>query len=146
MRRVITGIAAMASVLALSSALGAHSVQTSKASEHKVEKAAGTTGAASAVKETSHTGAIVKYDSATKSLSLKGKRSEFTFTLADDAAITEGTKKLTASDLTGLAGQNAKVYYTMAGDKMTAHKIQIVQAAPKPERSESKHEAAPVKK
>ena len=77
-------------------------------------------------KATKVSGTIVSADATT--LTLKALKGEEKFALTADTKIKQGTKTLTATDLT--AGEKATVTYTKAGDQMTA--TQVVVSAPKP--------------
>ncbi len=119
MRRLFTTLAAFAAVVALSGVMSAQTATTAK-------KATGSQTTSQKKAEASYTGTIEKYDANDKVLTLKRKTSDLQFEMASDCTITEGTTKLMASDLSGLAGQPAKIYYSGApGGKMEAHKIVI---------------------
>ncbi len=140
MRRLITTLAVFGAVVALTGALSAQTATTAK-------KATGTQATAQkTASEPTYTGTIEKYDSNEKVLTLKHKSSDLQFEMASDCTISEGATKLTASDLSGLVGQFAKIYYTGApGSKMEAHKI-VVEKAKAEKTMAKKDETKPAKK
>jgi hypothetical protein len=71
-------------------------------------------------------GKIAKADAS--SVTITTKKGEETFQLGTDAAVTEGTQKLTAADLSSKVGDNAKVTYTESGGTMTATKVVVSKA------------------
>jgi hypothetical protein len=116
MRRIFTLLAVMVMAGTFAAAQTAPAKQAEPKAKAKVTKPA----------TTKVIGTIVSADATT--LTLKATKGEEKFALTADTKIKQGTKTLTAADLT--AGEKATVTYTKAGDTMTA--TQVVVAAPKP--------------
>ena len=117
MRRtgLVLGIAAL--VVALGGV--GYASQTSKGS-----KAAAKTSTTSA-KASSATGKIVSYDDSSKTLTISTSKGEEKFTLGSNARLQEGAKTITASNLSSLAGHQAKVRYTTSGSDKTADSVMV---------------------
>ena len=144
MRRLFTTLAVFASAVALSGAVYAFTATHTQAASTAAKQQTATQKKASS--EPTYTGTIEKYDVDGKVLTIKHKNGDLSFDMASDCAIAEGATKLTASDLSGMVGRPAKIYYTKAsGGKMAAHKIVIEQAKP-PKTMATKNETAPAKK
>jgi len=116
MRRIFTLLA----VMVMAGTFAAAQTEPAKQMETKA-KAKVTKPAATKV-----IGTIVSADATT--LTLKAAKGEEKFALTADTKIKQGSKTLTAADLT--AGEKATVTYTKAADQMTA--TQVVVSAPKP--------------
>jgi hypothetical protein len=115
----------VAGVLALAGTLFA--AQTGTAAQAEKPKA---TKAAKAPKAMTAMGAIK--EAAADKLTITTKAGDETFAVGADTKIHEGAKAMTAADLSGLTGQNAKVTYTETGGTKTATAIVITKAkAPK---------------
>jgi hypothetical protein len=76
-------------------------------------------------KEESATGKIVKFDATSRTLTLQTAKGEERFMLASNAKLNEGSRTLTAADLGGAVGQEAKVRYTTAGGQKTAMAVMV---------------------
>jgi hypothetical protein len=144
MRRWFTTLAVFVSVIALSGAVFALASTTTQADKAVAKQE--TASQKKADTEPTYTGTIEKYDASGKVLTIKHKNSDITFDLAADCAVDEGATKLAASDLSGLVGQAAKVYYTAApGGKMSAHKI-VIEKSKASKTTATKSETKPPKK
>ncbi len=77
--------------------------------------------------EMTATGAVVKYDPATRILTLTTTRNQQdTFELAAKVTIQEGAKTLTIADLGGATGKEATVRYTESGGKKVASSVMLM--------------------
>jgi hypothetical protein len=75
--------------------------------------------------ESSIIGIIEAFEEAARQLVLRTKGERVTFVLAADAIIRLGSRTLTAAELAAHRGRRAKVRYTQAGTRRTAHWIVI---------------------
>ncbi len=75
--------------------------------------------------ESSLIGIIDAFEEAARRLVLQSKGERVTFVLAADAVIRLGSRTLTAAELVAHRGRRAKVRYTQAGGRRTAHWIVI---------------------
>jgi hypothetical protein len=78
-----------------------------------------------APKAASATGKIVSYDDASKTLTISTSKGEEKFVLGSSAKLNEGAKTITAANLSSLAGQQAKVHYTVSGTDKTAESVMV---------------------
>jgi hypothetical protein len=90
----------------------------------------GTNGKAAATapataKALSATGKIVGFDDATKTLTLSTAKGEEKFVLGSSARLQEGAQTITAANLSGLAGHQAKVRYTASGSDKSAESVMV---------------------
>ena len=76
-------------------------------------------------KALSATGKIVGFDDATKTLTLSTAKGEEKFVLGSSARLQEGAKTITAANLSGLAGYQAKVRYTASGSDKAAESVMV---------------------
>jgi hypothetical protein len=77
-------------------------------------------------------GTIEKFEEAAHQLVLRTHEGRHvTFTLDDTAVVRMGSKTLTTSDLGRHSGRRAKVRFTEADGKRTAHWVMISSEAPK---------------
>jgi uncharacterized protein YpmB len=83
------------------------------------------TSAPAAPKAASATGKIVSYDDASKTLTISTSKGEEKFVLGSSAKLNEGAKTITAANLSSLAGQQAKVHYTVSGTDKTAESVMV---------------------
>jgi hypothetical protein len=123
MRRFLTVVIALSTVAAMSSmVLASNQAPTGTAKTAPVAKKA---------EALVSVGKIVKFDTATQALTIATKKhGEKNFVVNADTKIMSGAKAATAADL--VAGKEVKVAYTEAAGTMTATKITIEAAAPKP--------------
>ena len=75
--------------------------------------------------ESSIIGIIEMFEEAARRLVLQSKGERVTFVLAADAVIRLGSRTLTAAELAAHRGRRAKVRFTQAGARRTAHWIVI---------------------
>jgi hypothetical protein len=80
---------------------------------------------AAAPKALSATGKIVRFDDATKTLTLSTAKGEEKFMLGSSARLQEGAKTITPATLSSLAGHQAKVRYTASGSDMSAESVMV---------------------
>jgi phage baseplate assembly protein gpV len=80
-------------------------------------------------KTTSHheavAGKLQSYDASSKVLKVQTSKGEQQFTVANDAVVRQGAKKLTADDLASHSGQNVKVRYTESNGQKMADSITV---------------------
>jgi hypothetical protein len=88
-------------------------------------KAPAAAAAPAAPKALSATGKIVGFDDATKTLTLSTAKGEEKFVLGSSARLQEGAKTITAANLSGLAGHQAKVRYTASGSDKAAESVMV---------------------
>lgn len=120
MRRLFTVLTAALAVVSFSSMVSAQAAtQTEKPKVAAVKVATPAALTAS--------GKVVKFDEATKTLTVTIKAVDKDFTLAADAKIMVGAKTAMASDL--VAGKNVKVTYTTVDTKNVASKVTIATEA-----------------
>lgn len=86
------------------------------------------TAAAKPAAVTAAHGTLTAVDPASNSITLKNGKTEWTFTLASGAAIHEGSKSITITDLANHKGHEAKVRYSESGSTKTAQSVTV--AAP----------------
>lgn len=114
-RTLMVGIAALSIA---GSAMAAQAKPATKATH--AAKATATTGTATVAR-----GKIVKFDPASKMLTLSTGSGEEQFTLAANARVREGSKSVTAADLEKMAGDRATVRYSESGGQRTAHSVTL---------------------
>ncbi len=105
---------------------GAAFVTTSsaQAAPQKAKPAATKTTAAHAAKgSTWASGAVEKFDQASRTLTVKHDGKETTFVLAENASVMNGKQKAALTDLA--SGKNVKVEYTVANGANTASLVEI---------------------
>jgi hypothetical protein len=73
-------------------------------------------------------GSIEKYDTATKTLTIKHDGKETNFLIVDQTHVMKGKAMLSPSALA--AGQNAKIEYAVSGANKEAHVIELTDAKP----------------
>jgi hypothetical protein len=88
-------------------------------------KAKAAAAAPAAPKALSATGKIVSFDDATKTLTLSTPKGEERFVLGSSARLQEGAKTITQSNLSSLAGHQAKVRYTASGSDKSAESVMV---------------------
>jgi hypothetical protein len=89
-------------------------------------------GKATTVAEHTLTGSVVRFDTASKTLSIKTSKGDESVLVASTTKINEGSKKLAAADLSGLSGHKIKIRYQEQNGKMVADSIMVSStAAPK---------------
>ena len=71
------------------------------------------------------TGTIEKYDTATKTLTVKHDGKDTTFQINDKSEVMNGKSKADPSALSASAGHNVKVEYMMEGSTRVAEKIEV---------------------
>jgi len=81
--------------------------------------------AAPAPKALSATGKIVSFDDGTKTLTLSTAKGEEKFILGSSARLQQGAATITAQNLSGLAGHQAKVRYTGSGSDKAAESVMV---------------------
>jgi len=116
MRRTLTILTV---VLSLTGVGTAFSAQT---------KAAAVPAAKAAVHTLS--GKIMKFDSATSTLTISTAKGEEQFVMGSSATFHEGQKAIAASDLSGLVGRRAEVRYTEREGVRTAEAVMVSGTAP----------------
>lgn len=87
------------------------------------------TAAAKPAAVTAARGTLTAVDPAANSITLKSGQHEWTFTLASGAAIREGSKSITISDLANHKGHEAKVRYSESGSTKTAQSVTVAPPA-----------------
>jgi hypothetical protein len=70
-------------------------------------------------------GTLTAVDTAANSITLKSGKHEWTFSLAQDAVIHEGSKTITIADLAGHKGHDAKVHYTESAGSKVATSVMV---------------------
>jgi hypothetical protein len=70
-------------------------------------------------------GTLTAVDTAANSITLKSGKHEWTFALASNAVIHEGSKSITLADLASHKGHEAKVRYAEAGGTKTAQSVMV---------------------
>jgi hypothetical protein len=80
---------------------------------------------AAAPKAASATGKIVSFDEASKTLTISTSKGEEKFVLGSNVRVQEGAKTITAANLSGLTGHQAKVRYTASGSDKTAESVMV---------------------
>jgi hypothetical protein len=73
-------------------------------------------------------GTLTAVDTAANSITLKSGKHEWTFALASNAVIHEGTKNITIADLASHKGHEAKVRYSETGGTKTAQSVMVAAA------------------
>ena len=81
--------------------------------------------ATSAPRSLSATGKIVGFDESSKTLTLSTSKGEEKFVLGSSVRLQEGAKSITADNLSGLAGRQAKVRYAASASGMTAESVMV---------------------
>jgi phage baseplate assembly protein gpV len=71
------------------------------------------------------TGTIEKYDTATKTLTVKHDGKDTVFQINDKSQVMNGKSKADASALAASTGQSVKIDYTMDGSTKVAEKIDV---------------------
>ena len=108
-------------------ALASQASKPATAPAHSKPAAVSTTNSPKPVKASSAShsamGTIEKYDA--NMLTLKTSSGEEQFTLSSSARLRNGSKSISASDLSGLTGQRAKVRYTEANGQRTAESVMV---------------------
>jgi hypothetical protein len=129
MRRYFTVLTALFTVVAMSSmVLASNQPQTDKTKTAPIAKKA---------EALVSIGKIVKFDEATKALTITTKKhGDKSFVVSADTKIMSGAKMATPAEL--VAGKEVKVAYTEAAGVMTATKITIEVMAAKPAVPEKK--------
>lgn len=84
------------------------------------------------------TGTIEKYDTATKTLTVKHDGKETTFQINDKSQVMNGKSKADASALAASTGHNVKVEYMMDGPNRIAEKIDVTATHPAPAKTMKK--------
>jgi len=84
---------------------------------------------ATAVAEHTLTGSLVRFDTASQTLSVKTSKGDESVTVASATKINEGSKKLAAADLSGMSGHKVKIRYQEQNGKMVADSIMVSRAA-----------------
>jgi hypothetical protein len=80
---------------------------------------------AAAPKAESATGKIVSFDEGSKTLTISTSKGEEKFVLGSNVHLQEGAKTITAANLSGLTGHQAKVRYTASGGDKTAESVMV---------------------
>jgi len=80
---------------------------------------------APAPKALSATGKIVSFDDSSKTLTLSTAKGEEKFILGSSARLQQGAATITAQNLSGLAGHQAKVRYTGSGSDKAAESVMV---------------------
>ena len=80
---------------------------------------------AAAPKAVSATGKIVSFDEGSKTLTISTSKGEEKFVLGSNVRLQEGAKTITATNLSGLTGHQAKVRYTVSGSDKTAESVMV---------------------
>jgi hypothetical protein len=80
---------------------------------------------AAAPKAASATGKIVSFDEASKTLTISTSKGEEKFVLGSNVRLQEDSKTITAANLSGLTGHQAKVRYTASGSDKTAESVMV---------------------
>jgi phage baseplate assembly protein gpV len=70
-------------------------------------------------------GKLQSYDASSKLLKVQTPKGEEQFTIASDAVVRQGAKKLTADDLASHSGQNVKVRYTESNGQKMADSVTL---------------------
>ena len=101
-----------------------------------------------AAKAEKFSGTVSSVDEAAKTVVVKSKKGEKTFTLADTTKITRGGKEMALADLK--QGMNVSVSYKMEADKamataITASAPKASKASPKKKKTEEKPAEAPAR-
>ena len=73
-------------------------------------------------------GTLTAVDTAANSITLKNGKHEWTFTLASNAVIHEGSKPITAADLVNDKGREVKVRYSESGGTKSAQSVMVAAA------------------
>lgn len=76
-------------------------------------------------------GSVVKFDASAKRLTVKTEKGEEVVSVGTSTKINEGPKKLSAADLAGMTGYQAKVRYRDEGGTMVADSIMMSREAAK---------------
>jgi hypothetical protein len=80
---------------------------------------------AAAPKAASATGKIVSFDETSKTLTISTSKGEEKFVLGSNVRLQEDSKTITAANLSGLTGHQAKVRYTASGSDKTAESVMV---------------------
>ena len=115
MRKVVLAFGIATLVAALGGVGYAQTTKSAKASK----------SATAAPKAASATGKIVSFDDASKTLTLSTSKGEEKFVLGSNVKLNEGAKAITTANLSSLAGQQAKVHYTVSGSDKTAESVMV---------------------
>ncbi len=71
------------------------------------------------------TGTIEKFDGASKTLTVKTSKGDENFVLGDSTSVHQGSKTMTADQLSSLNGQPVKVRFTQANGVQTATSVMV---------------------
>jgi hypothetical protein len=112
---------------ALAVAVTVSAAQAAKPASAKTAPAK-TTAAKSTAK--SATGKITKYDAGSRTLTITTAKGSENFVLADSASVHEGSKAITADDLSSHTGQTAKIRYADANGTMRAEMVTVASSKP----------------
>jgi hypothetical protein len=91
----------------------------------QASKMAKASAKAAAPKAASATGKIVSFDEGSKTLTIATSKGEEKFVLGSKVRLQEGAKTITAANLAGLTGHQAKVRYTASGSDKTAESVMV---------------------
>ena len=85
-----------------------------------------------------YTGTIEKYDTATKTLTVKHDGKDTTFQINDKSEVMNGKSKADPSALAASTGHTVKIEYTMNGSTKVAEKIDVAASHAAPSKTTTK--------
>jgi len=121
MRRALAVITTVGALTVGGSAYATQAAGTSAASQKEKKAAVPAPNMAS--------GTIMRFDSASNTLTLSTPNGEETFTIGSTAMLHQGRKAITTSDLANLAGYNVTVRYVQSAGERTVESVDISRRA-----------------